>query len=596
MNSENFKIISVSSNFIKIEVIDPTLFENQFNIGSYIKIPYKNINTKYVVGIIENYNIKDKNFTESNGGKEDTPTSDPSFVLEVKLIGTISKNGINDIFERGGHGIPLPPNNGIELLNEGELNNIYSGKISPNNKFCFSKLVQNIQIDVPVNGNKFFNKHFAIVGSTGSGKSHTVAKILQEAINAKAGDFKGLNNSHVVIFDIHGEYKTAFPSANYIDINNLILPYWLLNSEELEELFIETETNDHNQRSAFQESITSNKKIKSNLYSELKGKLNYDSPTFFDLSEILIYFKNRNNEVKNKSNDIEWNDLEGSPFIFNEETNHKLFTGILKPLEKGTSTGTQNAKFINFISRLEIKLNDRRLDFLLGEAAKKISFFDTIKQFIGYPCKLENNGANIDKTESNVTIIDLGGIPFEVLSITVSLISRILFEYGYQATKLSRQKDECEVPLLLVYEEAHKYVPKSDLVKFRASKNAIERIAKEGRKYGVTLAIVSQRPSEISDTIFSQCNNFVTMRLTNPEDQNYVKRLLPDTLGNLTDSLSTLQSGEALIIGEAIALPSLVKINLCTPEPKSSDIKYFEIWKEAWNDANIENVIKLWQK
>ncbi len=139
-------------------------------------------------------------------------------------------------------------------------------------------------------------------------------------------------------------------------------------------------------------------------------------------------------------------------------------------------------------------------------------------------------------------------------------------------------------------------MPKTDLVKFRASKNAIERIAKEGRKYGVTLAIVSQRPSEISDAIFSQCNNFVTMRLTNPEDQNYVKKLLPDTLGNLTDSLSTLQSGEALIIGESIALPSLVKINPCGPEPKSSDIKYFEIWKEQWKDAKLDGVIELWSK
>jgi hypothetical protein len=595
MNSENFKIVSVSSNFIKIEVIDPSLFENQFNIGSYIKIPYKNIENKYVVGVIENYNIKDNNISKGDGTAETDPT-EPSFVLEVKLTGTLTKTIDSDIFERGGHGIPLPPNNGIELLNEKELNNIYSGKLVENDKFCFSKLVQNIEIDVPISGNKFFNKHFAIVGSTGSGKSHTVAKILQEAIKAKKGSYTGLNNSHIVIFDIHGEYKTAFPEANYIDIQNLVLPYWLLNSEELEELFIETEGNDHNQRSAFQESITSNKKLKSTLDPKLIAKLNYDSPTFFDLSEILTYFKNRNNEQKQKTNTIEWLDLKGERFTFNESTNHHLFSGVLKAVD-GAATNTQNGKFINFISRLEIKLNDKRLEFLLGDASKKITFIDTIKQFIGYPCQLQNeDGEIINKEKSNVTIIDLGGIPFEVLSITVSLISRMLFEYGYHSTKLTKQDDNCDVPLLLVYEEAHKYVPKSDLVKFRASKNAIERIAKEGRKYGVTLAIVSQRPSEISDTIFSQCNNFVTMRLTNPEDQNYIKKLLPDTLGNLTDSLSTLQSGEALIIGESIALPSLVKIYPCGPEPKSSDIKYFEIWKNPWIEAEINKVIGLWQK
>ena len=150
---------------------------------------------------------------------------------------------------------------------------------------------------------------------------------------------------------------------------------------------------------------------------------------------------------------------------------------------------------------------------------------------------------------------------------------------------------------MLVYEEAHKYVPKSDLVKYRASKTAIERIAKEGRKYGVTLGIVSQRPSEISETIFSQCNNFISMRLTNPDDQNYVKRLLPDSLGNLTDTLPSLKTGEALLIGDSIVMPSIVKIEECTDYmPSSNDIKYIEIWKEKWKDANFSDVVTQWKK
>ena len=195
-----------------------------------------------------------------------------------------------------------------------------------------------------------------------------------------------------------------------------------------------------------------------------------------------------------------------------------------------------------------------------------------------------------------MTIISLGGIPFEVLSITVSLISRILFDFGFFFNKILNQGEKTETPILLLYEEAHIYVPKSDLLKYKASKLAIERIAKEGRKYGVTLGIVSQRPSEISETIFSQCNNFIAMRLTNPEDQNYVKRLLPDTLGNLTETLPTLQSGEALLIGESIILPSLVRIERCDPEPKSSDIEYFEIWKEQWKDVNFGSIFNEWKK
>ena len=153
-----------------------------------------------------------------------------------------------------------------------------------------------------------------------------------------------------------------------------------------------------------------------------------------------------------------------------------------------------------------------------------------------------------------------------------------------------------DIPLLLVYEEAHKYVPSSDLAKYRASKSSIERIAKEGRKYGVTLLLASQRPSEISETIFSQCNNFVAMRLTNPNDQNYVKKLLPDTLGSLIDTMPSLKAGEALLIGESIILPSIVQIDECKMPPSSNDIPYWELWKEEWKDLDFDAIKKEWYK
>jgi hypothetical protein len=244
----------------------------------------------------------------------------------------------------------------------------------------------------------------------------------------------------------------------------------------------------------------------------------------------------------------------------------------------------------NFISRLESRLNDKRLDFLLGDRSRTITFDDTLKQLIGYG---EGN--------SNVTILDLSGVPFDVMSITVSLISRILFEYGYYYKRLrcNRSPDEIinnDVPLLLVYEEAHKYVPNSDLAKYRASKQSIERIAKEGRKYGVSLLLASQRPSEISETIFAQCNNFLALRLTNPNDQNYVKRLLPDTLGNLVEKMPTLRAGECLLIGDAVVLPSIVQIHECDPKPSSNDIPYFDLWKQEWIDLDIPSIKEEWNK
>ncbi len=237
-----------------------------------------------------------------------------------------------------------------------------------------------------------------------------------------------------------------------------------------------------------------------------------------------------------------------------------------------------------FISRIKNKIADKRLDFLIGKT-KEISFEETLRQFLGY---------KKDK-KANITVIDLSGVPFEVLSITVSLISRLIFEYGYYFKRAMNEEND-KTPILLVYEEAHKYVPKTQSKKYNSSRIAIERIAKEGRKYGVTLVIVTQRPSEISETIFSQCNNFVVMRLTNSSDQNYVKRLLPDSLGPLTETLPILEAGEAILIGDALIMPSLVKIDICNPAPSSSDINYLQEWKKKWVNVDFESIIEKWTK
>ena len=152
------------------------------------------------------------------------------------------------------------------------------------------------------------------------------------------------------------------------------------------------------------------------------------------------------------------------------------------------------------------------------------------------------------------------------------------------------EKINNDAPILLVYEEAHKYVPNSDLSKYRSSKLSIERIAKEGRKYGVTLLLASQRPSEISETIFAQCNNFIAMRLTNPVDQAYVRKLLPDSLGSLIDKMTSFKQGEALLVGESIILPSIVQIEPCSIAPSSNDIPYWELWKNKWKDIDISKI------
>ncbi len=579
-------VTSVFPNKVKIEVADLTAFKENIDdalgdlkIGSYLEI--SDDEGCKLIAIIESYQIelKERIITNEDGNKEKEIYN--AYILEASPLGTI----LNNEFTRGGDALTIPPTE-VKPASHSDIKIIYENGFKPDEKFLFSTLSQDENIEVPVNGNKFFNKHFAIVGSSGSGKSHAIAKILQNAVNEKKHNYEGLNNSHIIIFDIHNEYQTAFQNANILNIKNIILPYWMLNSEELEELFLDTEANDHNQRNVFKEAITNNKKYCFKGDLSFKEKINYDTPTQFNFHEVLNYAKNRNNEKKDsKTNTIQWKKHDGNIISFEEQNYPVLFSETLEG--QGTATGTLNGKLINFINRLESKINDKRLDFLLGEKSQNISFEDAIKQFIGYKTRL-----------SNVTIIDLSGVPFEVLSITVSLISKLLFDYGYFYKKYLDDGADLETPLLLVYEEAHKYVPKDNSAKFRSSRKAIERIAKEGRKYGVTLGIVSQRPSEISETIFSQCNNFIAMRLTNPNDQNYVKKLLPDTLGNLIENLPSLQSGEALLLGESIIMPSLVKIDKCDPDkqPSSNDVNYLEIWKDEWKNVEFDKIIQEWEK
>ncbi|ELH1430153.1 ATP-binding protein [Raoultella ornithinolytica] len=566
-NDINAEVVSVSPNKLKISVDDLEEFkiaEEKLGVGSYLRV--SDNQDVALLAIIDNFSIEVK---ESQKQK---------YMIEASPIGLV-KNGK---FYRGGDSLALPPKK-VEPAKLDEIISIYSDSIDINDRFTFSSLSLNTKVSVPVNGNRFFNKHIAIVGSTGSGKSHTVAKILQKAVDEKQEGYNGLNNSHIIIFDIHSEYENAFPNSNVLNVDTLTLPYWLLNGDELEELFLDTEANDHNQRNVFRQAITLNKKRHFQGDPATKEIISFHSPYYFDINEVINYINNRNNERKNKDNEHIWSDEEGN-FKFDNENAHRLFKENVTP--DGSSAGALNGKLLNFVDRLQSKIFDKRLDFILGEGSKSVTFKETLETLISY-----------GKDKSNITILDVSGVPFEVLSICVSLISRLIFEFGYHSKKIKRKSNENQdIPILIVYEEAHKYAPKSDLSKYRTSKEAIERIAKEGRKYGVTLLLASQRPSEISETIFSQCNTFISMRLTNPDDQNYVKRLLPDTVGDITNLLPSLKEGEALIMGDSISIPSIVKIEKCTIPPSSIDIKYLDEWRKEWVDSKFDKIIEQWSK
>lgn len=476
---------------------------------------------------------------------------------------------------------------------------------SSNNNFSFNigNLSNNQSIKYFVDGNKFFGKHIAVVGSTGSGKSCAVARLLQNIMRIHEGhneNIERIKNSHVIIFDIHSEYQSAFTleekekfNVNCLDVEKLCLPYWLMNSQELEELFIESnEMNSHNQISQFKKAVILSKEK----HNPLMEHINYDTPVYFDINEVYRYIKNKNNEVINKNDTLphlpKKNDgsvIENADVLYLEKD--IIFASTSTARETKASNGAYNGEFERFITRLETKLSDKRLKFITspqnndGKAFKTEDFDTILKQFLGY----------IEK--SNVTIIDLSAIPFEVLSIVVSLLSRIIFDFSFHYSKCRHNLHLVnDIPFMLVCEEAHNYIPKNGGAEYSASKHSIERIAKEGRKYGLNLMVVSQRPSEVSETIFSQCNNFIVLKLTNVNDQNCIKNLLPDNSSSLVDVLPTLSSGECLVVGDSVPLPSIVKMDMPNPIPSSSNVNVYDEWNKDWIDIAFEEVIKRWRK
>jgi DNA helicase HerA-like ATPase len=579
-------VVGVSPDLIQIEVSSTEEYaqlDQQLEIGSYLKISDDGGST--MVAIVQSYRIRDR-----VGGSEGMEVTEPTFVIDAQPVGRLEDGK----FRRGGKQIAIPPKH-VEIASSDLLAEIYD-TVDSTKRFSFGTLAQDSSVRVVVDGDKFFGKHIGVVGSTGSGKSCTVAKILQEGIKGSDSQVKGgiLNNSHVIIFDLHGEYAPAFPTARLIDAEDLKLPYWLMNSEELEEMFIEShEQNSHNQVSQFRQAVIENKQR----HNPNIGKtISYDSPVYFSLVEVIRYLANLNAEVIGRAPEEGYPKLESGDLVKHRpdvyfDGEQKFVPTVSSGSAKAT-IGPFHGEFNRFLMRLEGRYSDTRLAFLLAPMKPdKKSEYKTedlaalLEHLIGYGGE-----------RANVTIINLSGIPFEVLSVVVSLMTRLIFTFNFYLKKSKKPTDERELPFLLVYEEAHNYIPQSEGARYGSVKKAIERIAKEGRKYGISLMIISQRPSEISETVFSQCNNFVAMRLTNPTDQRYVKRLLPDNLNVITDALPSLERQEAIVIGDSVSVPSLVCVDEVTDRPDSHDIAFHTEWKLDWLDVAMTAALERWSQ
>ncbi|WP_447837483.1 ATP-binding protein [Aeromonas salmonicida] len=581
-------VLSCSPEAVIVAVDNLETFEQNkagLQVGRFLKIAQGNHD--FTIAVIRN--IKGTNTNDING----QPVW--SFQIECQAIGTLLEDRT---FDRGSLLLPVPTEHAF-LVDKNTLDKMFSADGEHN--FPLGKLSMNKSIDLMINGNRFFSKHIAVVGSTGSGKSCTVASMLQNVVGISQHRNKSKgeqNNSHIVIFDIHDEYSAAFTldrdelfTLSRLDIDSLQLPYWLMNSEELESMFIESnEANSHNQVSQFKHAVTLNKEK----HNPDIPEVTYDTPVYFSIKEVYYFIENLNREVIGRLAGEDKPKLADGKLVTDRniyfDKIHDFIANSTAAATRATN-GPFNGEFNRFTSRLEAKLGDRRLRFLLnakkpdGQTHVTADFEVLMKQFIGY----------LDK--ANVTIVDLSGIPFEVLSITVSLISRLIFDFCFHYSKLQHAQGKLnDIPVMLVCEEAHNYVPRDNLAAYRASRKSIERIAKEGRKYGLSLMVVSQRPSEVSETIFAQCNNFMSLRLTNDADQAYIRRLFPDNSNAITEILPNLAPGECVVVGDAVLLPAVIKMPLPAPEPHSQSVKVHKEWKEPWRDVAFAQVIERWRK
>ena len=583
------QVLSCAPESIVVAVDDLKVFEKHkgnLQVGRYLRIAQGN--NDFTVAVIRN--IKGVSAQD----KDDNPVW--QFQIECQAIGTLVGG---TTFERASVLLPVPTEPAF-AADKDTLDKLFV----ENSKYQFplGQLSLNKTISVKVNGDRFFSKHIAIVGSTGSGKSYTVARILHDVVGIASKTYNNLgrqNNSHIVIFDIHDEYSAAFAlpqnqsfTLNRLDIDSMSLPYWLMNSEELESMFIESnEANSHNQVSQFKQAVILNKERHNPTIKEMT----YDTPVYFSIKEVYQFIENMNREMIGRLDGENRPKLADGTLVDDRKDHYfdKLCTFVPQSNAAATkaTNGPFNGEFNRFVSRLETRLGDKRLRFLLhpsktdGTPFSTDDFEEIMKQFLGYLNK------------ANVTIVDLSGIPFEVLSITVSLVSRLIFDFCFHYSKLRHKNDALnDVPVMIVCEEAHNYIPQKDNVSYRSSRKSLERVAKEGRKYGLSLMVVSQRPSEVSETIFAQCNNFLALRLTNNADQNYVRRLFPDNSNGITDILPNLAPGECVVVGDAVLLPAVVQMPKPNPPPHSQSVLVHQEWKELWRDITFADVIGRWRK
>ncbi len=549
------KVQSVDTSNVVIHVDDTTLL-SKLQVNHLVVLRSSKQNQS-LIGLVVKIMRKYGDESDLNDGEE-IATSD---IIKVLLIGTLlNKVGEREnVFKRTLESVPEIDADCF-IMSEQNLTDFMSVVSSAAEGVTHSLKIGSYAINNTatawIDGNKLFQRHAVIVGSTGSGKSYTVATLVEQIAK--------LQSANAILFDIHGEYgpitdgnvkhyKIAGPTDNLSD-DVLFLPYWLLTYEEMTSLMIDrSDNNAPNQAMLFSRTVLEKKKefLEQNGKEDMVDNITIDSPIPYSMDCLIEKLSFYNTEMV--------------------------------PGVKADKKGDFNGQLSRFIQRLESKKIDKRLNFMFCSDENLLDY-DYMSSFCSKLMSSASNGGG-------VKIIDFSEVPSDILPLIVSLIARVIFFVQQWV-----DKDKI-APIALFCDEAHLYIPESATQGTeKTSLQSFERISKEGRKYGLSLIVITQRPSEVDRTVLSQSSNFIAMKLTNAEDQNVIKRLLPDSMGNFAELLPVLDVGEALVVGDASLLPSRINVSEPTQCPNSNTVKFWDEWSKEHTEDTVTIAVEALRK
>lgn len=445
---------------------------------------------------------------------------------EEKLTGKLYK------FRRGVTRYPTPGAS-VYPVSTADLKQIYAADERPHIEVGHVYPTKDIRAALYVDA--MLGKHFALLGSTGTGKSTAAALILHRICELAP-------QGHIVMIDPHGEYSAAFKNNGALyDVSNLAMPYWLMNFEEHCEVFLTTSGSDRQVDADILAKCLLLAKGKNRLAQEI-GKLTVDAPI---------------------------------PYLLSDLT--QIIGLEMGKMDKATDT----APYLRLRSKIDEIKGDPRYAFMFSG----MLVADTMQAFLTRIFRLPSAGKPI-------SIIDVSGVPSEITSVVVAVLSRMVFDFAIWARSETRR------PILLVCEEAHRYVPNERNADGSSVGRILSRIAKEGRKYGVSLGLITQRPSDLAEGVLSQCGTILSMRLNNDRDQAFVRAAMPEGARGFLDSIPALRNRECIAVGEGVATPVRLLFDSLeeAKRPASEDPLFSELWRHAGGEEQmLERTIKRWR-